>query len=216
MMAPSFDFIALSFLPTLRIMNIRVNAELTTHGFQPQGGGEWLATIEPISTVSPLTLMTRHETQLTAVVTQAKLERQNAEQALDYVQQILGLESSDLHINQVTAPCSGNVMSLRFNHSDGAAELIDSIGGIKSTPQRLADPAIEAAQRYTQSTAVVGEHLCDQLLLPMALGNGGCFTTLKPTLHTMTNIDVIKIFLDCDITVSELDSDCFEIQVIKH
>ena len=214
-MAPSFDFIERCFIPTLRLMNIHMSTELTTYGFQPVGGGSWSATIEPMSAVSPLKLAERGEIQLSAVVTQAGLNSEIAEQQLGHVQKKLGLRSCDLDINQVTAPCSGNVLSLRLKHADDTAEVIDSIGGIRSSAKRVADLAVDTAQRYLRSTAVVGEHLCDQLLLPMALGSGGRFTTLKPTMHTLTNIDVIQTLLDCEITVKELDHDCFEVQVSK-
>jgi len=160
-------------------------------------------------------LIERGEMQLSAVVTLAKLERHIAERELAQVQKKLGLADSQLHINEVTAPCPGNILSLRLNHAGGMAEVIDSIGRVRLRAERVADLAIEEAQRYLRSTAAVGEHLCDQLLLPMALGNGGRFTALKPSLHTLTNIDVIQTFLDCEITATELQHDCFEIQVSK-
>ncbi len=38
-------------------------------------------------------------------------------------------------------------------------------------------------RRYLDAGVPVGEHLADQLLLPMALGTGGSFRTLEPSLH---------------------------------
>ena len=70
-------------------------------------------------------------------------------------------------------------------------------------------------RRYLQSGAAVGEHLCDQLLLPMVLGRGGEFTCVKPSLHSETNIEVIKQFVDCDIRVSEVAEDFFAVRVRK-
>jgi RNA 3'-terminal phosphate cyclase (ATP) len=46
--------------------------------------------------------------------------------------------------------------------------------------------------RYLRSSAPLGSHLADQLLLPMALGAGGIFRTMTTTTHTRTNIDVIR------------------------
>jgi RNA 3'-terminal phosphate cyclase (ATP) len=40
----------------------------------------------------------------------------------------------------------------------------------------------------------VGEHLADQLLLPMALGEGGVFVTSRATSHLRSNIAVIERF----------------------
>ena len=56
---------------------------------------------------------------------------------------------------------------------------------------------------YLAASAPVGEHLADQLLLPMAVAAGGRFLTGKPSLHTLTNIGVIQRFLGCAIDAVE-------------
>jgi RNA 3'-terminal phosphate cyclase (ATP) len=55
----------------------------------------------------------------------------------------------------------------------------------------VAESALDCWRAYEASGAPVGEHLADQLLLPLALAGGGEFLTMKPTLHTTTNIDTI-------------------------
>ena len=57
---------------------------------------------------------------------------------------------------------------------------------------------------YLAAGAPVGPHLADQLLLPMALAGGGKFVTGTTTLHTTTNIDVIRWFLDISIKIQQL------------
>jgi len=117
----------------------------------------------------------------------------------------------DLHINQVESIGPGNIVSLRV--SDGNVnEVIDVVGAKQLSAERVAGRAI-AMKRYLTSGAVVGEYLCDQLLLPLALGNGGRFTTIKPSLHSETNIDVIKGFIDCEIDVKEISEDLFEVRI---
>jgi RNA 3'-terminal phosphate cyclase (ATP) len=58
------------------------------------------------------------------------------------------------------------------------------------------------ARRYLASEAAVGEHLADQLLLPMVLAGGGVFTTLPPSRHTRTNLDTIGKFLTAKIQMT--------------
>lgn len=213
MMAPSFDFIKHSFLPALQLMGIEMTAELIAYGFQPAGGGEWMATIKPAATVLPLQLPERGEiVSCQAVVTQSGIDRRVAERELAVVQKKLGFTDAERVINAVESVGAGNILSVRLSYAD-VTEVIESIGQRGVRAERVAGQAVADVTRYLQSGVAVGEHLCDQLLLPMALGNGGRFTTLKPTLHTTTNCTVIKEFIDCEIAMSELAEDCFEVRI---
>jgi len=58
-------------------------------------------------------------------------------------------------------------------------------------------------KRYLNSEAVVGHHLADQLLLPMALAGHGKMKTMKPSNHVITNAKVIEKFLPIKITLSD-------------
>jgi RNA 3'-terminal phosphate cyclase len=51
-----------------------------------------------------------------------------------------------------------------------------------------------ALERYLAHNAPVGEHLTDQLLLPMLIAGGGAFMTAEPSAHLMSNIAVIEAF----------------------
>ena len=64
--------------------------------------------------------------------------------------------------------------------------------------------------------AAVGPHLADQLLLLMALAGAGCFTTVKPSPHTRTNIEVIRRFLPVEISCRERDTGVWQIDVTGH
>ena len=68
-------------------------------------------------------------------------------------------------------------------------------------------------RRYLSSAAVVGEYLADQLLLPMVLGRGGEFTTLKPSLHCQTNRKILNLFSNRSICFEEISKDHWLIQV---
>ena len=53
--------------------------------------------------------------------------------------------------------------------------------------------------------AAVSTQLADQLLVPIALGAGGEFTTLQPSKHAVTNADVISKFLGPVVRFEETD-----------
>jgi RNA 3'-terminal phosphate cyclase (ATP) len=51
-------------------------------------------------------------------------------------------------------------------------------------------------REYLAGTAPVGEHLADQLLLPMALASGGEFTTTMVSEHLRSNALVVERFTE--------------------
>jgi RNA 3'-terminal phosphate cyclase (ATP) len=80
--------------------------------------------------------------------------------------------------------------------------------------ERVAEGAVGEALRYLAYGAPVGEHLADQLLVPLALAGGGSSYTTGPlSLHTTTNIQVIQKFLDIDISTTQIDEQVWKIEV---
>jgi RNA 3'-terminal phosphate cyclase (ATP) len=59
----------------------------------------------------------------------------------------------------------------------------------------VAKRAVDAARSYLASEAVVGQHLADQILLPMALAGGGKFLTMPVTQHFKSHAEIIGAFL---------------------
>lgn len=78
---------------------------------------------------------------------------------------------------------------------------------------RVALATIEEVREYLSAGVPVGRHLADQLMIPMALAGGGTFRTLPPTRHSLTNIEVLKKFLDVEITVTKLDRPVWDIAI---
>jgi len=77
----------------------------------------------------------------------------------------------------------------------------------------VAERAADEARAYLETDAPVGEHLADQLLIPFALAGGGSYMTGPLSLHTTTNIEVIKMFLDVEITVTQTNDDVWKIEI---
>jgi RNA 3'-terminal phosphate cyclase (ATP) len=68
-------------------------------------------------------------------------------------------------------------------------------------------------KQYTESNTAVDEYLADQLLLPLALGQGGEFTAQCISEHTRTQAAMIEKFIDCEIEFVELSPDHFHVKV---
>jgi RNA 3'-terminal phosphate cyclase (ATP) len=62
---------------------------------------------------------------------------------------------------------------------------------------------VAQVEEYLASGVPVGVHLADQLVLLLALPGGGSFTTLAPTDHSRTQLDLIRRSLGRDVAFSE-------------
>lgn len=213
--APSFDFFAQSFLPQMRSMGYKLNSVLDKYGFYPNGGGQWQLEILPHSEIKTLQLTQRGEIHAKqAVALSARIPKHVGERELKRVQKKCGWNNDELKQQFVQSCGPGNILSLRLS-STHSTELLESVGQSGISAERVAGTAISQMQRYLNSNAVVGEYLCDQLLLPLALGKGGSFTTIKPSLHTLTNINIIQSFIGCLIDVNKVNEDKYKITVSR-
>ena len=61
----------------------------------------------------------------------------------------------------------------------------------------------------------MGEHLADQLLLPMALAGGGEFTTCAASDHVRTNAALIEKFVAVEIECKPAGDDRWKISVTR-
>jgi len=213
-MAPPFDFLARAFLPLVGRMGPRCTATLERPGFYPAGGGKIAVAIEPAPAFGALALTERGEIRsrrATAVV--ALLARNIAERELKAVRDQLGWDPSTCRIESVDGAVGpGNVVSVEVE-SEHVTELFTGFGERGVSAERVGAGVADEAREYLASEVPVGRHLADQLLLPMALGGGGRFRTLKPSSHTRTHVELLRSFLGTEIQVREVAESAWEIEV---
>jgi len=213
MMAPSYDFIALAFVPLLKRMGINVEMTLQRHGFYPQGGGEWQAVIKPTQNIEPLSLTTAGDLiSKEAVVTSANIPEHVARREEQEILKLVNWSEAEVRSERVNCMGSGNIVSLRL-HYESCVEVVECVGKIGLSAERVVRNAVKNLRRYQANQVAIGEHLADQLLLPMVTTKGGVFRTLKPSLHCNTNRDIIHLFTDQRIRFEELDKDLWEIRI---
>ncbi len=212
-MAPSFDFIEQCFLPVVKRMGCDVAVELLGYGFYPAGGGDWSARINPVSHLKRLLLTDSGNLMgQTAVATSARIPAHVTERELAYVQKKCDWQGSSLHRRLVKSAGPGNIFSLRLAF-ENLTDVIEVVGERNISAERVAERAIAQMTRLLTAKVAVGEYLADQLLLPMALGAGGEFLTVKPSQHFISNVDVIKKFMDIEINYSELAEDRWLVKI---
>lgn len=212
-LAPTFEFLRFSFLPLLARMGVEVRLTLERHGFYPAGGGRIRAEITP-GTLGALELDALGPLERrVATATVADLPRHVARRELDTLAKKLGLAPED-QVEEVLPHGRGPGNLCRVELRYARASLVFTEHGAKGLPaEQVAARLASQVRRFERAGVAVDEHLADQLLLPMALGGGGRFTTLRPTAHTRSQAEVIAAFLDQRVRTTELGDDRFLVEV---
>jgi len=212
-MAPSFDYIEQCFLPVLSGIGCRIEIDLERYGFYPAGGGAWRVRIHPANKIQPLTLVERGEViNEEAVALSARIPAHVTERELSQVKKKCYWPESSLKQKLVSSEGPGNMVSLRVNVGE-VTEVFESVGERNVSAERVAGRAIRDMKRYLEAGVPVGEYLADQLVLPMALGRGGRFRTLKPSQHLLTNVEVIEAIAGVEIVLTESGDDDWSVVV---
>ncbi|HEX8253557.1 MAG TPA: RNA 3'-terminal phosphate cyclase [Thermoanaerobaculia bacterium] len=205
--APPFDFIERAFLPLLRTMGAAVEIELIRPGFFPAGGGRIRVRISPATRLRRLELDERGPITIRcarAVV--ANLPRTIAEREVDVAAEELSWPQDCREVHTLTGSVGpGNAISIIVGN-ERVTDVFTAFGKRGVRAEEVARAAVNQARRYIDSGAAVGEHLTDQLLLPLAVGEGGSFTTTPLSGHSQTNIETIRHFVDRDITTEQISN----------
>lgn len=203
-LAPSYPFLARVFFPLLERMGVKLTHALERHGFYPAGGGAIVLTVEPARALAPLALQERGPLRrVYAEALIANIPHQVARRELGVVQARLSLPEQELLLRTPEADGPGNVLLISAEH-ERATEVVSAYGERGVRAERVAARACDEMAAYLESDAPVGEHLSDQLLIPLALAGGGTFRTRVLTEHARTNMRVIEQFLPLRFQLTEL------------
>ncbi len=212
-LAPTADFIEHCFLPALEKLGIKVEFKLNKAGFFPIGAGEIQIKIQPWQHRNKLNLLDRGTLQSTeafAAVLNLSEEAQIAQRELATLNKRLKLDTQQqFHLNGIS---QGNTAYVKVAHQNHV-QLFTTLGEMRKSAEQIANHLAEQVKRYIASQAVVDEYLADQLLLPLALGQGGEFTAQCISEHTRTQAVMIEKFIDCEIEFIELDKNLFQVIV---
>jgi len=206
--APSFEFINKSFMPQLLKMGYRMSVELCGYGFQPVGGGtiKIQTQTQTQAELMPLFLDDRGKfigKQAYAIGSQIPDDVFSRELAILENNHNWGLD--ELFKRKVNSAGPGNLVSLVLK-MENITTVVDEVGQRGNKAERVVRRAVNKVEAHLNQRGAVCEYLADQLLLPMIFAGGGRFTTVKPSLHLTTNIEVIQKFLNIPIELFERPS----------
>jgi RNA 3'-terminal phosphate cyclase (ATP) len=143
----------------------------------------------------------RSTTERHATAVLARLPTHIAERELAVVRERLGFAPAECEVREVTEGGPANLVMLEVTRGT-ARELVTVFGEKGLRAELVAQRACDELARFLVADVPVGEHLADQLLLPLAVAGGGAFRTLPLSRHALTNIDTIRAFLDIPIRVT--------------
>lgn len=212
--APTFDFFAEVFLDHLRRMGAQVEARVERYGFLPAGGGRIVIHVAGGAALRPLTLTTRAgERRIQARVLVAHLPEHVAEREAALLKDGLGLDSVEIQTTGAS-PCAGNAVFVTITDpGSGLKEMFESLGAPRTPSEVVAQRAMEQARNFLKAGVPVGEHLADQLLLPMVLAGGGSFCTVEPSQHTLTQMRTLGEFFQTEFLTEMREEGVYEIRV---
>ncbi len=213
MMAPPFEFIERCFLPIITRMGPTVSARLIRHGFYPRGGGRIEVDIEP-APLKPIDCVDRGALQgVSATALFAGLPFDIADREIQTARKLLDWPEDAFAVRQLPDGSGpGNALLLQGDY-EHVTEVVTGFGQLGVSAQSLAKTAANRMAGYQASAAFAGPYLQDQLVLPFALARGGAFTTVKPSQHFLSAIEVVERFLGTKLLLGRRDDGVHEVSV---
>lgn len=199
--APPADFLMEVWLPLIQQMGVRMDFDLQRHGFYPAGGGRLCIRVTPGARLAPLHPLARGKLLgVEAVAIVAGISGRVAERELavladrlsDLGPEFVGMETTPRGLPANEGPGNAVHVALRY---ENVTELLTGFGEKSVSAEVVAAQLGDKVRAFHLIDAAVGEHLADQLLLPMTLAGGGSFTTPTQPAHLMTRCAVIGQFL---------------------
>jgi RNA 3'-terminal phosphate cyclase (ATP) len=199
--SPCFHFLDVTWRAYLEAIGLRVSLRMLHPGFYPRGGGIVEAHIQPCARLRGLDLGERRPGKVRGFSAVAGLPEHIARRQARRAAYLLSSAGLKADIREETWPGGpGSVLGIVFE-TEPAPTFFYGLGARGKPAERVADEAADEALAYhAAAPAAVDLHSADQLVLPLALADGPSrFTVARVTLHLLTNVAVIRRFVERDI-----------------
>lgn len=198
--SPPYHYLAEVAQPAFARLGAAFTTQLRAWGWQSSGNGVVTAVIEPIHQLQGVAFepVKAEKVQGIAAVTNlpAHIPQRIANRAHNLLVEA-GLKPAIQPLREMGAgPGAGIFLWL-------SQAGFSALGRPKLPSEQVAEAVVADLRAFVDNgAAAVDEHLADQLLLPMALAHGqSTFTTNRLTLHTLTNAQLLRQWLDVTITI---------------
>jgi RNA 3'-terminal phosphate cyclase (ATP) len=207
--SPCYHYLATTWRDYMARIGLPLTLTMGRPGFYPRGGGKIVVQIPGGVRPRGLTLTQRSAlTRATILSAAASLPEhitlRQAEQARTWLE-TAGLEVDVREESWPSGP--GTMLAVTFPEAP-VPTLFFALGARGKRAEAVADEAAEQALDYFRIDAPVDPHSADQLVLPLAFADGPSeYRVTQVTQHLLTNIAVVKYFVDRDISCDRAEGE---------
>jgi RNA 3'-terminal phosphate cyclase (ATP) len=202
--SPSFHYLRSIVAPLLLRLGVTVELSLMSWGWYPLGGGQVSARITPARALFPCTLTDRGRLlRITGISAVSNLPRHIADRQRSRALAVLNSQGMDASIEVLSAPSpgKGSFLFLAAEYENVSAGF-GGLGAIGKRAEDVADEACKELLSYLRTKGALDPHLADQIVPWLAFCRGPSeFTTSRVTRHVLTNLWVVRQFMDIDARV---------------
>jgi len=213
--APPFEFLTETFFGVLEKMGAVIQASLGAYGFYPAGGGKFRLKVKGSgsSGLEKISLEQRGkhiENSANCIVAKIPIDIAVDEAAI--IARQLGWNKQKCKPQEVKSDGPGNIVLIKIKY-ENINMVFTGFGQKGISRKTVAETAVKQVKYYLEKDLPVDEYLADQLLVPMVIAGGGSFITGKPSLHTLTNIEVIREFTHQDIQCRDIGEQRYRLTI---
>ncbi|MCB1984096.1 MAG: RNA 3'-terminal phosphate cyclase [Burkholderiales bacterium] len=205
--APPVDYLKHVLLRLIKRLGARVEIQTLRRGYYPQGGGEVRVTVTPAKLKPATYTSTKGLKTVSGIIHVTHLPEHIAQRMKQAVLEQIGMDDMQTNIEtqilvQETAYGSGGAVVywiVNGNTVFGAARVAE-----RGVPSEILGRAVgkELAAELAAGAAL-DTHAADQILIYLALGKGGSFTTRSISSHAQTAMWLIVQFLPVTFSIKE-------------
>lgn len=202
--SPSFHYLQSIVAPLLSCLGVRAEYSIASWGWYPIGGGQVSVRTTPAPLLLPLIAVDRGRLlRVSGISAVSNLPGHIATRQRDRALAILGRQGIDASIEVLSAPSIGKgsflFLAAEFEHLPAG---FGSLGAIGKRAEEVADDACSGLLFHLRAQGALDPHLADQVVPWLAFCQGPSeFTTSRVTQHLLTNLWVVRQFMDIDVRV---------------
>lgn len=198
-MSPPWHYVEHVARPAFARVGAAFTTELIAWGWYPVGGGVVTAEIEPIERLHAPVFEHVPAERIEGIAAVTNLPADIPQRMAGRAANLLATAGRPSKIEPRRETGQGPGAGIFLWVPQGG---FGALGRRGLPSDKVAEAAVAETLSFVDNTAMVDRHLADQLLLPLALAHGRArYTTDHLTLHTITNADLLRLWLDPKIDI---------------